>query len=75
MDSLWTAKNITPINGSSYEAIDSSISQETFSCLKLLNMKCRKKNRAEDDKERMNIVNFIIMYMYTNIYKYIYIYL
>ena len=73
MDSLWTAKNITPINGSSYEAIDSSISQETFSCLKLLNMKWRKKSRAEDDKERMNIVNFIIMYMYTNIYIYIYL--
>ena len=73
MDSLWTARNITPIDGSSYEAIDSSISQETFSCLKMFNMKCRKNIRAEDDKERMNIVNFINMYMYTNIYIYIYI--
>ena len=35
-------------------------------------MKCRKNIRAEDDKERMNIVNFINMYMYTNIYIYIY---
>ena len=75
MDSLWTARNITPIDGSSYEAIDSSISQETFSCLKMFNMKCRKNIRAEDDKERMNIVNFINMYMYTNIYIYIYIYI
>ena len=37
-------------------------------------MKCRKNIRAEDDKERMNIVNFINMYMYTNIYIYIYIF-
>ena len=38
-------------------------------------MKCRKNIRAEDDKERMNIVNFINMYMYTNIYIYIYIFI
>ena len=37
-------------------------------------MKCGKNIRAEDDKERMNIVNFINMYVYTNIYIYIYFY-
>ena len=30
MNSLWTPRNITPINGSCYEVINSSISQEIF---------------------------------------------
>ena len=42
INSLWTPKNITAIDGWYYEAIDSSISQEIFSYLKMLSMQCRK---------------------------------
>ena len=62
MDSLWTPRNITSLDGSRYEAIDSSISQNIFSYLKMFNMQCRKKITVEDNKKRMNIVNFINIY-------------
>ena len=68
MDSLWTLRNITSLDGSCYEAIDSSISQNIFSYLKMFSMQCRK-NITVEDKKRMNITNFINKY--TNIYTYI----
>ena len=55
MDSLWTS-----LDGSCYEAIDSSISQNIFSYLKMT---------VEDNKKRINIANFINLC--TNIYTYI----
>ena len=39
-----TLGNIASLNGSCYEAIDSSISQNIFSYLKMLGMQCRKKH-------------------------------
>ena len=54
------------LDGSCYEVIDSSNSQNIFSQLKMFSMQCRKTITAEDNKERMNIPNF------TNIYIYIY---
>ena len=69
MDSLWTPRNITSLDGSCYEAIDSSISQNIFSYLKMFSMQCRKNITVEDNKKRMNITNFINIY--TNIYTYI----
>ena len=65
MDSLWTSKNIP----SRYEAIDSLMSQNTFSYLKMFSMEFRKNITAEDNKKRTNIANFINIY--TNIYTYI----
>ena len=49
--SLWTPRNITPLDGSCYEANDSSISQEIFSYLKMLSMQSRKNIRVEDNKK------------------------
>ena len=69
MDSLWTLRNITSLDGSRYEAIDSSISQNIFSYLKMFSMQCRKNTTVEDNKKRMNIANFLNIY--TNIYTYI----
>ena len=73
MDSLWTPRNITSQDGSSYKAIDSSVSQNIFSHLKMFSMQCRKNISVEDHKNRMNIANFIYIYIYiyTNIYIYI----
>ena len=62
-------QNITSLNGSCYEAIHSSISQNTFSYLKMFSMQCRKNIAVEDNKKRMNITNFTNIY--TNIYTYI----
>ena len=59
-------QNITSLDGSSYEAIHSSISQNIFSYLKMFSMQCRKNITVEDNKKRMNITNFINVY--TNIY-------
>ena len=59
-------QNITSLDGSSYEAIHSSISQNIFSYLKMFSMQCRKNITVEDNKKRMNITNFINIY--TNIY-------
>ena len=69
MDSLWTPKNITSPDGSCYESIDSSISQNIFSYLKMFSMQCRKNITTEENKNRMNITNFINKY--TKIYTYI----
>ena len=66
MDSLWTPRNITSLDGSCYETMDSSFSQKIFSYLKMFSMQCRKNTTVEDNKERRNITNFINMY--TNIY-------
>ena len=64
-----STQNITSLDGSSYEAIHSSISQNIFSYLKMFSMQCRKVITVEDNKKRMNISNFINIY--TNIYTYI----
>ena len=64
-----STQNITSLDGSSYEAIHSSISQNIFSYLKMFSMQCRKIITVEDDKKRMNITNFVIIY--TNIYLHI----
>ena len=69
MDSLWTLRNITLLDGLCYEAIDLSISQNIFSYLKMFIMQFRNNVTVEDNKKRMNIANFI------NIYTYIYTYL
>ena len=69
MDSLWTPRNITSLDGSCYEAINLSISQNIFSCLRMFSMQCRKSITVEDNKKRMNIFDFINIY--TNIYTYI----
>ena len=66
MDWLRTPRNITSLDGSCYEAIDSSISQNIFSYLKMFSMQCRKNVTVKDNKNRMNIANFINIY--TNIY-------
>ena len=66
MDSLWTPRNITSLDESCYETIDWSISQNTFSHLKVFSMQYRKNIGVEDNKKRMNIANFINIY--TNIY-------
>ena len=59
-------QNITSLDGSSYKAIDSSISQNIFSYLKMLSMQYRKIITVEDNKKRKYIANFINIY--TNIY-------
>ena len=69
MDSLQTPRNTTSLDGSCYEAIDSSISQNIFSYLKMFSIQCRKNITVEDNKKRMNIANFINVY--ANIYTYI----
>ena len=69
MDSLQTPRNTTSLDGSCYEVIDLSISQNIFSYLKMFSMQCRKNITVEDNKKRMNIANFINIY--TNIYTYI----
>ena len=66
MDSLRTPRNITLLDGSCYEAIDSSISQNIFSYLKMFSMQGRKSIAVEDNKKRMNKANF--MNIYTNMY-------
>ena len=57
------------LDGSSYQSIDSSISQNIFTYLKMFSMQCRENITVEDNKKRMNIANFINIY--TNIYTYI----
>ena len=61
-------QNITSLNGSCYEAIHSSISQNIFSYLKMFSMQCRKNIAVEDNKKRMNIANFINIYTNIDIY-------
>ena len=69
MDSLWTHRNITSLDGSRYEAINSSISQNSFSYLKVFSMQCRKNITVENNKKRISVANFINIY--TNIYTYL----
>ena len=64
-----STQNITSLDGLSYEAIHSSISQNIFSCLKMFSMQCRKNLTFEDNNKRMNIANFINIC--TNMYTYI----
>ena len=64
-----STQNITSLDGSSYEAIHSSISQNIFSYLKMFSIQCRKIITVEDNKERVNITNFINKY--TDIYIFI----
>ena len=51
-------QNITSLDGSCYEAIHSSISQNIFSYLKMFSMQCRKNITVEDNKKGMNKTNF-----------------
>ena len=64
-----STQNITSLDGSSYEAIHLSISQNIFSYLKMFSMQCRKNITVEENKKRMNVNNFINTY--TSIYTYI----
>ena len=65
-----STQNITSLDGSGYEVIHSSISQNVCSYLKMFSMQCRKNSTVEDNKKKtMNITNFINTY--TNIYTYI----
>ena len=64
-----STQNITSLDGSSYEAIHSSISQNIFSYLKMFSIQCRKNITVEDNNKRMNITIFINKY--TNVYTYI----
>ena len=52
-----------------YEEIDSLISQNIFSNLKMFSMQCRKITAVEDNKKKMNIPN--IINIYTNTYTHI----
>ena len=64
-----STQNITSLDGSGYEAVQSLISQNSFSYLKMFSMQCRINIAVKDNKKRMNITNFINIY--TNIYTYI----
>ena len=64
-----STQNITSLDGSGYEAMHSSISQNISSYLKMFSMQYRKSTTVEDNKKRMNVTNFINIK--TNIYSYI----
>ena len=64
-----STQNITSLDGSGYEAIPSSISQNIFSYLNMFRIQCRKNIRVEDNNKRMNITIFINKYR--NVYTYI----
>ena len=70
-----STQNTTSLDGSSYEAIHSSISHNIFSYLKMFNMQCRKNVTIEDNKKRMNIPNFVNIHTHTHTHTYIYIYI
>ena len=53
-----STQNITLLDGLSYEAIHSSMSQNIFSYLKMFSMQCRNNITVEDNEKRMNIINF-----------------
>ena len=69
MDSLWIPRNIISLGGLCYESVDLSVSQNFFSYLKTFSMQCRKNVVVEENKKRVNIANFINIYI--NIYTYI----
>ena len=54
MDSLW---NITSLDGSCYKAIDSSVSENIFSYLKMSDMQYRENITVEDNKKNKNEYN------------------
>ena len=54
-----STQNITSLDGLSYEAIHSSISQNIFSYLKMFSMQCRKIITVEGNKKRTNITNLM----------------
>ena len=62
-----STQNITSLDGLSYEAIHSSISQNIFSCLKMFSMQCRKNITVKDNKKRVNVANFINIYIQIHI--------
>ena len=64
-----STQNITSLDGSSYEAIHSSISQNILSYFIMFFHISEKITTVEDNKKRMNITNFINVY--ANIYNYI----
>ena len=64
-----STQNITSLDGSGYEAIPSSISQNIFSYLNMFRIQCRKNITVEDNNKRMNITIFINKYR--NVYTYI----
>ena len=64
-----STQNITSLDGSGYEAIHSSFSQNIFSYLKMFKIQCKKNITVDNSKKRMNLTNFISTY--TNIYTYI----
>ena len=70
MDSLWTPRYITSLDGWCYEVIDSSVSQNIFSYHKMFSMQCKKTLKLKIIKKRMNIASFINIY--TNVYNYIF---
>ena len=51
MDSLWTPRNITSLDGSCYKEIDSWISQNIFSYFKMFSMQCRKNITVDNNKK------------------------
>ena len=51
MDLLSTRRNITSFDGSCYEAINSSVSQNIFSYLEIFSMQCRKNITVEENKK------------------------
>ena len=59
-------QKIASLDGSGYEAIQSSISKNTFPYLNMFSIQCRNNITVKDNKNRMNIANFINIY--TNIY-------
>ena len=52
MDSKWTLRNITSLDGSCYEAIESSSLQKIFSYLKMFSMQFRKNTAVEVNKKK-----------------------
>ena len=66
MDSLRTPRNITSLDGSCYEAIDSAISQNIFSYLKMFSMQCRKTLQLRITKKewiKLTLWTYIKTYM------------
>ena len=62
-------QNVASLDGSCYEAIHSSVSQNIFSYVKMFSMQCGKNMTVEGNKKRMNITNFISIH--ANLYIYI----
>ena len=52
MDSLWTPRNIIPLDGLCYEAIESSISQNIFFILKMFSMQGRQNITVEANNKK-----------------------